>query len=597
MKKEKRTYGIILEVAIFFLIGIITTGLLTYVSETRLNGESVLTQTERHAAQVANEVRLAVQEYPAYRWLIQYWYAHADTLEIEYDVGFGKHTETEQKSRTLSARHPKLQLRYLDAVQCNTLPPEDQKLYAEITYSWLINRINQIKRTHRVDFLFCVICEEPYDHQFFLFSAADPGATRGTSYEEVYPLGHTVAVSESQTIAMRSAIRYSNHLADAGNYLDYYTSLCSFGDHSVQIGLTYDLSSLRAEVRAQTRVGAALAILNQLTLSLICLGLILLFVLRPLKKVQNSIRSYKRTKDSAAVKAALSEVRTRNEIGQLSEDVTDLATEIDDYVNRIESITAERERISTEMALATRIQSDMLPSVFPPFPGRTDFDIYASMTPAKEVGGDFYDCFLIDDDHLCVLIADVSGKGVPAALFMMMCKILLQTIAMSGKSPAETLESLNDQICAGNREEMFVTVWLGILDLKTGLLTAANAGHEKPFLMQPDGSFALFKDRNGFVIGGMPGIRYQNYEIQLRPGAKLFLYTDGVLEATDQSNALFGKERAESALNEVRTQPPREILENVKKRVDEFVGSAPQFDDLTMLCVVFFGENGDTDSG
>ena len=593
MKKEKRAISIILEVAVIFLIGIITTGLLTHVSEGRLNSAAVAKNTERHAAEVAEEVRLAVQEYPAYRWLIQYWFAHADTLEIEYDVGFGKHTQAELKSRTLSARHPNLQLRYLDAAQCSTLPPEDQKLYAEITYSWLINRVNQIKRSHRVDFLFCVISEEPYDHQFFLFSAAEAGATRGTNYEEVYPLGQTVSVTESQTFAMRSAVRYSSHLADAGSYVDYYATLCSFDGHSVQIGLTYDLSDLQADVRAQTRTGATLAILNQLTLSLICLGLILVFVLRPLKKVQNSIRSYKHTKDSAAVTGALAGVRSHNEIGELAKDVSELAKEIDDHVNRIESITAERERISTELELATRIQSDMLPNIFPPFPERTDFDLYASMTPAKEVGGDFYDFFMIDEDHLCVVIADVSGKGVPAALFMMMCKILLQTIAMNCKSPAETLERLNEQICAGNREEMFVTVWLGILDLKTGVLTAANAGHEKPFLLQPGGSFALFPDRSGLVIGGMAGVRYHDYQIPLKPGAKLFLYTDGVPEATDEKGELFGKKRAADALNEVRSKTAREILENVKKRVDAFAAGAPQFDDLTMLCVDYTGSEAD----
>ena len=200
-------------------------------------------------------------------------------------------------------------------------------------------------------------------------------------------------------------------------------------------------------------------------------------------------------------------------------------------------VTAEKERIGTELALATRIQADMLPNIFPAFPDRTDFDIYATMDPAKEVGGDFYDFFLIDDDHLCMVMADVSGKGVPAALFMMASKIILRNNAMMGKSPAKILGPTN-AICSNNQEEMFVTVWLGILEISTGKLTAANAGHEYPVMKRPDGRFELLKDKHGFVVGGMEGVKYKDYELQLEPGAKLFLYTDGVPEATDAQRAV-----------------------------------------------------------
>ena len=254
---------------------------------------------------------------------------------------------------------------------------------------------------------------------------------------------------------------------------------------------------------------------------------------------------------------------------------------------QITQITAEKERIGTELALATQIQADMLPNIFPAFPERPEFDIYASMDPAKEVGGDFYDFFLIDETHLGLAMADVSGKGVPAALFMMIAKTLVQNNAMAGKSPAEALRAVNDQICANNREEMFVTVWLGILDLTTGQLICANAGHEYPALKQPDGSFRLFKDKHGFVIGGMAGIRYKEYEIQLEPGAKLFLYTDGVPEATNADQTLFGTDRMLEALNTAQDKTPEQILKTVRSAVDAFVQDAEQFDDLTMLCLEF----------
>ena len=283
-------------------------------------------------------------------------------------------------------------------------------------------------------------------------------------------------------------------------------------------------------------------------------------------------------------------IKTGDEIETLCDSIKQMERDINDYIANLTEVTAEKERISAELGLATRIQADMLPNIFPAFPHRDDFDVYASMTPAKEVGGDFYDFFLVDNTHLAMVIADVSGKGIPAALFMMMSKILIKNAAMTEKKPAEALISVNNQICSNNREEMFVTVWLGIVDLETGLLTAANAGHEKPIIQSPNGEFEFIKDKHGFVIGGMPGITYKNYEIQLEKGSKLFVYTDGVAEATNSENELFGVERTLEALNKAKHKDIKAVLESVKESVDDFVGEAPQFDDLTMLCFEYVGK-------
>ncbi len=586
---EKKRGSIIFQVAALFLIGVLMTGFLTYICEKKLYDNSVKKQTELRASEIAEETRRAVNEFPARDWLIRYWYTHSDLLEIDYDAEFNADTLTAEKCREFSKLHPDLQLRYLTEEQCAALPSRDQKLYAEIAYSWLITRVDQIKQTYHVDFLFSVISEEPFIKQFFLFSGADPGAVRGVYYEQVYPLGNIVTVSESQADAMRGAIQNSSHLADAGSYVDYYESICTFDGHNVLIGLTYDLSALRADVEKQTKTGATLAIINQLVLSLICLALIYLFVLRPLKNVQGYIRQYKQTKESAVVTEGLSQVRSRNEIGQLAEDVSEMIDEIDTHMENIKSITAEKERISTELTLANRIQEAMLPNTFPPFPDRIEFDIYAIMDPAKEVGGDFYDFFMIDDDHLGLVIADVSGKGVPAALFMMISKILVKNYAMSGLSPAAALEAVNRQICANNREEMFVTVWFGILEISTGKLSAANAGHEYPLLNNANGSFELLKDRHGLVIGAMESARFKEYEIVLNPGAKLFVYTDGVPEATDSEKAMFGTDRLLEALNKEPDADPKRLLNNVQDAVNGFVKDAEQFDDLTMLGFEFRG--------
>ena len=250
----------------------------------------------------------------------------------------------------------------------------------------------------------------------------------------------------------------------------------------------------------------------------------------------------------------------------------------------------------TELNMATEIQTSMLPSTFPAFPDRSEFDIYASMDPAKEVGGDFYDFFLIDDDHLAAVIADVSGKGVPAALFMMSSKILLNDHATIGGSPAEILERVNKLVYANNKAHMFVTVWLGILEISTGKLTSASAGHEYP-MINVNGKYELLKDKHGLAIGAMPNSKYKDTEITLNKGDSVFVYTDGVAEATDANNELFGTDRTLEALNAIRAGvSQKEILEGVRSAVDAFVKEAPQFDDLTMLGLKYFGPKTSSES-
>lgn len=244
---------------------------------------------------------------------------------------------------------------------------------------------------------------------------------------------------------------------------------------------------------------------------------------------------------------------------------------------------------AAELSVATQIQADMLPSIFPAFPNHPEFDIYATMTPAKEVGGDFYDFFLVDEDHLCLVMADVSGKGVPAALFMVIAKTLLKNSAQTGMNPARILETVNNQLCEGNQAEMFVTTWLGILQLSTGRLVAANAGHEYPVCRRAGGDFALVKDRHGFVLAGMEGSRYREYTLDLAPGDRLFLYTDGVTEATDEHQQLYGTRRLLDALNRSRDADPRTLLQAVQADIHAFVGAADPFDDITMLALEIKG--------
>ena len=243
-----------------------------------------------------------------------------------------------------------------------------------------------------------------------------------------------------------------------------------------------------------------------------------------------------------------------------------------------------------ELGLATNIQKHMLPSIFPAFPERKEFDIYALMNPAKEVGGDFYDFFLIDDTHLGLVIADVSDKGVPAALFMMASKIMVQNYAMMGYSPKEVLSRVNRQICSNNQDEMFVTVWLGILDLKTGLLTASNGGHEKPVVKHSNGHFEILNDKHNLVVGFFADSPYTEYEIKLEKGSKLFIYTDGIPECRDKDGQ-FGMDRTLELLIKYENESVENICKNVLADVTAFMGNVDQFDDITMLCLEYIGYN------
>ncbi|MBR0167475.1 MAG: PP2C family protein-serine/threonine phosphatase, partial [Synergistaceae bacterium] len=260
------------------------------------------------------------------------------------------------------------------------------------------------------------------------------------------------------------------------------------------------------------------------------------------------------------------------------------------YVKNLAAVTAEKERIGAELNVATQIQADMLPRIFPPFPERKEFDIYATMTPAKEVGGDFYDFFLIDDDHLALVMADVSGKGVPAALFMVIAKTLIKNRAQMGGTPSEILADVNTQLCEGNEAELFVTVWLGILEISTGHVTASNAGHEFPAIYRPGEGYTLFKTKQSPAVATMEGLRFRASEFTLNPGDDLYLYTDGVAEATNINDELYGTERMIDALNHTDGMTVEEILRTLKKSVDDFTGEAPQFDDITMLSLKYYGK-------
>lgn len=251
---------------------------------------------------------------------------------------------------------------------------------------------------------------------------------------------------------------------------------------------------------------------------------------------------------------------------------------------RMIEIQAHNAGIETELSLATNIQANMLPRIFPAFPERDEIDLYATMTPAKEVGGDFYDFFMVDENHLAVVMADVSGKGIPAALFMVIAKTLIKDHTMPGKDPGDVFTKVNELLCESNSEGLFVTAFEGVLDLVTGEFRYVNAGHELPFLCKKGETYKTHAVKAAFVLAGMEEMKYKSGSVLLEPGDKFFQYTDGVTEATNKDNKLYGMERLETVLGKNADLPPEALLPAIKADIDAFVGDAPQFDDITMIC-------------
>lgn len=477
-------------------------------------------------------------------------------------------------------------------------------------YEELRSELNQIKDSSKIEYLYAIYFEDIDDlHSLHYAINAKTQAelSSGSPLEQIYTyMGKPCekgAFEDDTLTTLRQAVlsgkrengTLEGYSDEYGHMLNGYRVIFDSDGHAAGlICVEIDISRINVELHRYLRTVLLIATVFTAIVVFLYLFNTDRYLIEPIVKLSDNSDSFiKKMQSNAEPEELVFEevpVRSGGELKLLADNVKSLADGVSAYMANLKTATAEKERIGTELALATRLQAAFVPSIFPPFPDRTEFDIYASMDPAKEVGGDFYDFFLIDDDHLCLLIADVSGKGIPAALFMMVSKIILQSCAMLGRSAAEILTKTNEAICSNNKESMFVTAWLGILEISTGKLTCSSAGHEYPALMRKNGSFELYRDKHGPVIGAMEGVKYKEYDIQLSRGDKLFVYTDGVPEAADADNNMFGTERMLAALNGEPAASPVCILRNVRAAVDGFVKDAEQFDDLTMLCIEYKGK-------
>lgn len=309
-------------------------------------------------------------------------------------------------------------------------------------------------------------------------------------------------------------------------------------------------------------------------------------IVNPLEKMTQRIGSIK---DEDLLFEMEDTYKTGDEIEVLAEAFSDMSSRTMQYVDQVKEVTAEKERIGAELNMATSIQASQLPNLFPAFPERKEFRLFASMDPAKEVGGDFYDFYFVDDDHLALIMADVAGKGVPAALFMMVARVLIKSRLQNGESPAEALKNANNQLCENNEAGLFVTVWAAVIEISTGKGVSVNAGHEHPAIRKGDGQFEFVEYDHDLAVAVMEGVTFEEREFQINPGDCIFVYTDGVPEAQNAEHELFDMDRILKALNQDPMAEPEELIGNVTKGIETFVDGAEQFDDITMLCFHYIG--------
>jgi serine phosphatase RsbU (regulator of sigma subunit) len=368
---------------------------------------------------------------------------------------------------------------------------------------------------------------------------------------------------------------------DEGIYIGgkFQRCFCMYDEtEGFRILAVYPYSEAMASRDVSLKVMTAMQILIFGALFILIFYLVRKLVVRNIHKINESLSAITDGNLDTVV-----DVRSHLEFDSLSNDINATVDTLKRYIKEAE------ERIDAELAFAKAIQHSALPAVHPLYDNRKEFDIFASMHTAKEVGGDFYDFYFIDEDHLAFLIADVSGKGIPAAMFMMRSKTIIKSYAESGMSVEEVFTLANEKLCEGNDAGMFVTAWMGILNIRNGKVLFANAGHNHPLVKHSDGTFEYLKSRAGFVLAGMEGVRYRKNELVLEPGDAIYLYTDGVTEATDLNEELYGEERLHSILEKYKDETMEVICSEIKKDVDLFAGEAPQFDDITMLALKYNG--------
>lgn len=549
----------------------------------------------RNASDEAECATKELEKYAALPSLIDYWYEHRDTMVKVYDSQPLDLMEAE-------FRHSYSGMGKLADLSCEifeSLSPEGQELFARIAYGRLSEGFDRIKSSFEPMYLFSYIVKD--DKLYFLVTGITENELRISQGGEIWELGVVMDYRHGSWKNLDALIR-GDEFAESERY---HIDLDSLKEGAMSTRPIYENGKIKAFVscaesygdiiHASIIISAALVVLILLTYIIMITWIVNMIkrkVVAPIGKEEAAIRNYMETKNAESTVKALDEIRSGNELETLAVSFSSMIVDLHNHMEHIKKITAEKERIGAELSVARNIQADMLPR---DFPEREEFDLFAGMYPAKEVAGDFYDFFFIDEDHLALVIGDVSGKSVPAALFMATSRTVIKNSALTVKGgPANILKYANDALCDGNEENMFVTIWMAIIDIRTGHVVTVNAGHEHPVFKRGDSPYELDVYPHNPSLGIVPGFaKYKEREYDLVPGDCIFVYTDGIPEAQNPDGGFFGSERLVEVLNQTPDLSAGDTIEGMYGNIVDFERGAEQFDDITMLCFRYFGVNQD----
>ena len=446
-------------------------------------------------------------------------------------------------------------------------------------------KLNVLTKTAELAYIYVTVPDPSFDSRIYIYDTVHPDVING----KAYPLGKENSLKryDADYIAHLKAVMLDGEpyirfvYNDTGGHVTTSIPVKNSGGKIVAI---LSIVKPMSEVKSFKTSYLKATFFSSATVTIIFV-LIYIFILfyrlvRPIRLITYETAYFARHK--GFLTGQLTKIKGKSELGILSRSIEKMSVDMQDYMEELTKATAEKERLGAELDVAKQIQANMLPRIFPPYTNCPGIELFATMDPAKEVGGDFFDFFMVGDDHFALVVGDVSGKGVPAALFMVIAKTLIKNAGLLGLSPAEIFDRVNTQLCEGNDAGLFVTCWMGILTLSTGELRYVNAGHTPPVLCR-NGKYEYTVSRPNLMLAGMEGTVYKEYKAQLNKGDKLFVYTDGVTEATNASNELYGEERLLKALQGTTELSTKDVLKAVRKDIDNFVQDAPQFDDITML--------------
>ncbi|MCR4946574.1 MAG: PP2C family protein-serine/threonine phosphatase [Lachnospiraceae bacterium] len=581
-------------VFVLFAIGTIAVNeTMTYMAQTKAYHKHCVDELGYLASHMARKIQNSGDEFSN----LKLWYKeHPDQIQVPVDFRSALPAAKSSFERYMADNYPGKV--YGEDVAFNDLEFEGQRLLANYLFDYWFDEFFTAKEDFGLSYV------------YFIYPESEDDLTMNYMFD---PTMETIETEDGKLILKLGDINYEDPVDDrymweawnTGDFPDGFDSLDNEFGHEYRycvpvkidgekVGLAcaeISVDLVNSEIMSNVIIQGCVTAFVLIAFTVVLYILLRKNVLSRIIRIERNVKNYSENKDSDIARHIVKHAGPMDEIGGLAASFGAMIMELEDHMNNLQRVTAEKERIDADLNIATKIQADMLPKVFPAFPEREEVDIFASMTPAKEVGGDFYDFFLVDDSHLALVIADVSGKGVPAALFMVIAKTLIKNRLQTGELPGEALFNVNNQLCEGNEEEYFVTVWLAVIDLNTGDAVEANAGHEHPAIRKGNDSYTLIKTKHALPVATMEGTKFNQTEFHLDPGDMLFVYTDGATEATNANGELFGEKRLLEALNRNRDANPKMLLENVKKEIDDFVGEAPQFDDLTMLGFIYKGKS------